>query len=91
MSNTNPSGPQISFAYVYNLWDGDEHGTFPPILFTAGFGTAYDAYTGVKLFNVTGVPSGTAAAGPSGEQLKYIMTNTGTTANPQWYLSEWNS
>ena len=91
MSNTNPSGPQISFAYVYNLWDGDEHGTFPPILFTAGFGTAYDAYTGVELFNVTGVPSGTAAAGPSGEQLKYIMTNTGTTANPQWYLSEWNS
>ena len=63
------AGPVISFAYVYNLWDPDQHGTMTPILFTANFATAYDAFTGVELFNVTGVPSGTAAAGPEGEQL----------------------
>jgi len=83
--------PSLSFAYIYNLWDPDEHGVFPPILFTSSFARAFDAYTGTPLFNVTGVPTGTSVAGPSGEQLRYVMTNIGTTANPNWYLSEWNS
>jgi len=83
--------PSLSFAYIYNLWDPDEHGVFPPILFTSSFARAFDAYTGQQLFNVTGVPTGTSVAGPSGEQLRYVMTNLGTTANPNWYLSEWNS
>jgi hypothetical protein len=83
--------PALSFGYIYNLWDPDQHGTFPPILFTASFARAFDAYTGEQLFNVTGVPTGTSVAGPSGEQLRYLMANDGTTANPAWYLSEWNS
>jgi len=98
--------PFPSFAYVYNLWDQDQHGTFDPILFTSGFAEAFDAYTGDMLFNVTGVPSGTSVLGPEGETLHYIMTNDGpnpsypashnpaenTAANyPDWYLSEWNS
>ena len=83
--------PAPSFGYIYNLWDPDQHGVFPPILFTANFAQAFDAYTGDQLFNVTGVPSGTSVMGPSGEQLRYILTNTGTTANPQWYLQQWNS
>ena len=83
--------PAISFAYVYNLWDEDEHGTFEPILFTSNFAQAFDAYTGDALFNVTGVPSGTSVIGPEGEILHYVMTNIGTTNNPLWYLSEWNS
>jgi hypothetical protein len=29
--------------------------------------------------------------GPSGEHLKYTLTNTGTPSNPQYYLTEWNS
>ncbi len=81
----------LSFGYIYNLWNGDQHGTFPPILFTSNFGRAYDAYTGEQLFNVTGVPSGTSVSGPTGEQIRYVIRNAGTNNNPQWYLSEWNS
>jgi len=83
--------PPLSFGYVYNLWNPDQHGTYPPILFTANFARAFDAYTGDPLFNVTGVPTGYAAQGPSGEQLRYVIANDGNATNPQYYLSEWNS
>jgi hypothetical protein len=83
--------PPLSFGYIYNLWNGDQHGTFPPILFTSNFARAFDAYTGEQLFNVTGVPSGTSVSGPTGEQIRYVIRNAGTNNNPQWYLSEWNS
>jgi hypothetical protein len=43
------------------------------------------------LFNVTGVPTGTAVVGSNGEQLKLILTNNGNSTNPVIYLSEWNS
>ncbi len=43
------------------------------------------------MFNVTGVPTGTAVPGPSSEQLRICFQNAGTAANPQWYLAEWNS
>ena len=79
--------PSLSFAYIYDLWNPDEHGVFPPILFTANFARAFNAFTGVALFNVTGVPTGTTVAGPDGEQLKYVLSGSGT----NWYLSEWNS
>ncbi|MCW3982692.1 MAG: PQQ-binding-like beta-propeller repeat protein [Candidatus Bathyarchaeota archaeon] len=67
---------------------------------------AYDARTGVLTnFNLTNVPSGSAAsatlaansangasaAGPRGEYLIYSLTNLGTTANPSYYLMQWNS
>jgi hypothetical protein len=81
----------ISFAYVYNLWNGEQHGVFQPILFSNNFAQAYDAWTGTPLFNVTNVPSGTAVAGPSGEQLRYVFVNAGTATNPKWYLAQWNS
>ena len=106
--------PPLSFGYVYNLWDPDQHGAFPPILVAAnpvtGNWQLYDAYTGVSLFNVTGIPSSTSfiipagttvvafsntvastnIQGPSGEQLRYIIANAGTAANPQWYMAQWN-
>ena len=50
-----------------------------------------DGFTGTVLFNVTGVPTGYVAAGPSGEQLRYVLTNKGHATNPNYYLSEWNS
>ena len=50
--------PAISFGYVYDLEDPNQHGVFPPILFTANFARAFDAYTGDPLFNVTNVPPG---------------------------------
>jgi hypothetical protein len=102
--------PKLSFGYIYNLWDPDQHGTFPPILVASiGGGLTglpamwefFDGYTGDVLFNVTGVPAqtlanviggeGNLAAGPSGEQLRYVFANAGTAANPQWYLAQWNS
>ena len=90
---SNPNIPQLSFGYIYNLWDPDQHGVFPPILVASVSGgwNLYDAYTGLSLYNVTGLPSGTAVMGPSGEHLRYSLTNTGTGSNPAYYLSEWNS
>ncbi len=104
------SMPKLSFGYIYNLWDPDQHGTFPPILVASiGGGLTglpamwefFDGYTGDVLFNVTNVPAqtlanviggeGNLAAGPSGEQLRYVFTNAGTASNPQWYLAQWNS
>ncbi len=84
--------PALSFGYIYDVQDPNQHGVYQGILFTSGFARAFDAATGDPLFNVTGVPSGSGVVlGPSGEIIKYILTNTGTTANPNWYLSEWNS
>ena len=87
-SNTIPS---LSFGYIYNLCNYNQHGTFPPILFTANFAQAFDGFTGDRLFNVTGVPTGTSSQGPNGEQLRYVFANDGTASNPQWYLAQWNS
>jgi outer membrane protein assembly factor BamB len=92
----------LSMGYIYNLWNPDQHGTFPPILIaTSGSDWyLYDAYTGDSLFNVTNVPAtgrrgrsspSNAVAGPGGEQLMYVMRNAGTSSDPQWYLSQWNS
>jgi outer membrane protein assembly factor BamB len=83
--------PALSFGYIYNLWNPNQHGTGPAILFTANFAQAFDAFTGDPLFNVTGVPSGTTAVGVNGEQLRYVFVNTGSSASPSWYLSQWNS
>jgi hypothetical protein len=64
--------PPLSFGYIYNLWDPDQHGVYPPILVAAiggGFTglpamwELFDAYTGTALFNVTGVPGFGAQAG----------------------------
>ena len=68
--------PSLSFAYVYDVEDPNQHGVFPPILFTTNFARAFDAYTGDPMFNVTGVPTGTEAMGPQGEHLRYVFTNT---------------
>ena len=83
--------PPISFGYIYNVDDPNQHGTYPPILFTANFAQAFDAYTGDPLFNVTAVPTGTLIPGPAGEQLRLILSNNGNAANPILYLSQWNS
>jgi hypothetical protein len=86
--------PQPAFAYIYDVEDYNQHGVSPAILFTANFARAFDADTGAPLFNVTSVPSATAFSkvlGPHGEELRYVLTNRGTTANPNWTLGQWNS
>ena len=61
--------PQLLFAYVYNLWDPDQHGVYPPILVaqnpilgssSTGQGYQwqfYDGFTGDSLFNATNIPT----------------------------------
>jgi outer membrane protein assembly factor BamB len=85
--------PSLSFAYVMDVPPGNpnQHGVFPPILFTSNFARAFDGDTGDPLFNCTNVPSGTGVMGPNGEVLRYVMNNTGTQSNPNWQLAQWNS
>jgi outer membrane protein assembly factor BamB len=90
--------PALSFAYIYDLYDPNQHGVEPAILFTSNFARAFDAATGDPLFNVTGVPSSSGTTtvsspvlGPSGEQLKFVIANAGNTTNPDFRLGEWNS
>ena len=97
--------PYIDFAYLYDVQDANQHGVYPPILFsvTSGFTLtgeptwswrAYDAFTGDYMFNVTGIPLGNTywtARGPEGEYLIISLTNYGTSAKPNWYVQEWNS
>ena len=52
---------------------------------------ALDAKNGELRFNMTNVPTGTIYYGPSGEMLKYRAINYGTTADPKWYIQQWNS
>ncbi|HLN89192.1 MAG TPA: hypothetical protein VK253_03925, partial [Candidatus Binatia bacterium] len=82
-----------SFGYVLNYDDPNQHGVLPQgLLMTSNFARAYDPNTGaVTNWNMTNVPSGTAVIGPNGEHYRYTLTNIGTSAAPNWRLTEWNS
>ncbi|MCW3998633.1 MAG: PQQ-binding-like beta-propeller repeat protein [Candidatus Bathyarchaeota archaeon] len=85
--------PSLSFAMVMDVPPGNpnQHGVFPPVLFTSNFARAFDGDTGDPLFNCTNVPTGTSAMGPNGEVLRYVLSNAGNDTNPNWYLGQWNS
>ncbi|MGO8805485.1 MAG: hypothetical protein ACLQO7_02625 [Candidatus Bathyarchaeia archaeon] len=85
--------PAISFAYVYDPEDANQHGVWPPMLVASVSGqwNFYDAFTGTALFNMTSPPSGTSMLGPNGEYLSISLHNYGTAAAPNWYMYEWNS
>jgi outer membrane protein assembly factor BamB len=96
------SMPQISFAYVYDAEDPNQHGVWPPMLVAASGSNwrVFDAFSATPLFNVTNVPgqgffglSSNAAKmmGVEGEYLIGLLTNYGDSENPNWYLQEWNS
>jgi outer membrane protein assembly factor BamB len=82
--------PALSFGCTYAVHTADTQGVFA-VLYTSNFARAFDPDTGNPLYNVTGVPSGTAVIGPNGEILRYTMTNRGTSSDPKWYLAQWNS
>ncbi len=92
--------PSLSFAYMYDVESFNQHGVFPPILFSTTGGyflkirpvnlTAYDAYTGDKLFKVTNVPQDKTDIGPKGEYLSIKLNNYGDSTAPNYYLSQWN-
>ena len=83
--------PTISFAYVYDVQTVNQHGVYPTYLVTSNWGRVFDMWTGVNVFNVSGVPGGSLVQGPQGEHIRYNFVNNGTTAAPDWYLTEWNS
>ncbi len=92
--------PALSFAYIYDVQDPNQHGVYPPILFAATGGgffggavswRAFDADTGTPMFNVTNIPTGRTVMGVNGEQLKYVFNNYGTPTAPNWYLGQWNT
>ncbi len=82
-----PNGLLIASS-AYNANSGPTSG-YP------GLGTvwrAYDARTGtLTTMNITNIPGGTMVAGPSGELLRYNLTNYGTDNAPNYYLAQWNS
>lgn len=89
-----------SFGYNYALESPNQHGLLPDGLLIATYTrsgatywAAYDPANGrLTTMNITNVPSGGVnKAGPNGEYLKIILTNLGTSANPNWRLLEWNS
>ncbi len=93
--------PALSFAYIYDVEDPNQHGVHQAILFAAvGFfggppWEAYDADTGNYMFTVENVPSDSSGfarnKGPQGEQIRYVMLNEGNSTHPDYYLGEWNS
>jgi hypothetical protein len=56
--------PPLSFGYIFNLWDPDQHGVYPPVLVAVNGANwqLYDAYTGEPLFNVTNIPASNSIA-----------------------------
>ncbi|MDR0372016.1 MAG: PQQ-like beta-propeller repeat protein [Nitrososphaerota archaeon] len=83
--------PVLSFAYMPDMQNPNQHGVFPPLLATSNWGQVFDAYTGYRMFNVTNVPTGTLVQGPNGEHIRYTFFNNGTNQSPDWYLCIWNS
>ena len=82
--------PALSFGYIYDQQNQNQHGTWPPILFTSSW-RAFDGFTGNPIFNLTNVPTGTKLLGPQGETLIIRRVNYGNATNPNYYLQEWNS
>jgi outer membrane protein assembly factor BamB len=94
--------PALSFGYIYDVQDPNQHGVYQPIIVATVGGSflgppvplqwlAFDADTGRSLFNITNVPAGTAVMGPQGERLIISLVNYGTPSQPNYYLQEWNS
>ncbi|HEX9261505.1 MAG TPA: PQQ-binding-like beta-propeller repeat protein, partial [Candidatus Bathyarchaeia archaeon] len=83
----------FSFGYYYDFDSPNQHGvTAPGFIFTNNFARAYHPLRGdVANLNLTNVPSGTEVIGKKGEVLRIVLQNAGTTANPSWYMLQWNS
>jgi hypothetical protein len=92
MNNQRPSFTQIIDWKCFN-----NDGVFMYLGFstTAGTGNTvlsfYDAYSGNWRYNITNVPGGTTAYGAIGEQLRYTISNVGTSSARVWNLTQWNN
>ena len=77
-----------TIAQIVDIEDMDQHGAIPNgYMYQSVSGTwiALDPLDGNWLFNITGVPSGTMAYGPSGELLVFTLNANAKT------LTMWNS
>jgi outer membrane protein assembly factor BamB len=77
-----------TFGQLYDYESINQHGMIRNGYLWASQGTtliAYDPLTGNWLFNETNVPTGTAAYGPNGEILRYVLSSNG-----KW-LALWNN
>ena len=85
--------PTFSFGFTFDVQSPNQHGVYPAWLCTSNFGQVYDMWTGQNIFNVTNYNriGGTLVAGPKGEYLRYDFDNNGTSGNPDYYLTVWNS
>ena len=94
--------PALSFGYIYDVQNQNQHGTWPPLLFAtvttynqyyvpSTTWKVFDGYTGDPICNINNIPSGTTLKGPQGEQLIVYSVNYGTPTSPNYYLQEWNS
>jgi outer membrane protein assembly factor BamB len=80
------AGAQKGTIYRYNTPNQD--GAHAYLWHTSGSNSiAYDPFTGAIAFNVTNVPSGAEAVGPSGERLIYTI---GGPATSRTWLALWN-
>jgi hypothetical protein len=80
--------PRPLFGYIYDYAHYNQHGAIPAggWLFSANFGTAFEATTGRQAaLSITNVPSGVPVPGPQGEILRYVWNNAGG------WLAQWNS
>ena len=91
MNNARPSFTQIIDWKCFN-----NDGAFMYLGFSSSAGSGntvlsfYDAYSGNWRYNITNVPGGTTAYGQLGEQLRYTISNVGTSTNRIWALQQWN-
>jgi outer membrane protein assembly factor BamB len=90
------------FGYYYSQDDPNEHGIQNPgWLFTSNYVIGYQPERGIPYLNIVNVPAaafyGPGPASvfeiqvPTGENLRYVLTNQGTSSKPNYYLAQWNS
>ena len=83
------------FGYYYSQDDPNEHGIQTPgWIFTPNYNKALTPSNGIPApFTVTNVPSTGAfeITDSTGENLRLIFSNKGTSSNPSYYLAEWNA
>ncbi|MCL2643131.1 MAG: PQQ-binding-like beta-propeller repeat protein [Candidatus Bathyarchaeota archaeon] len=83
---------RVSRGQILNFITENNRGSWAYLWFVNGTSMyGVDAKTGDLKYNMTNVPGGTIYIGPNGEMLKYAVTNIGTTDNPNWRLTRWNS
>ena len=86
-----------SFAQIIDWKCFNNDGVFMYLGFSTSAGSGntvlsfYDAYSGNWRYNITNVPGGTTAYGDLGEQLRYSISNVGTSTDRIWNMTCWNN